>query len=272
MDALITAIGQGIEIHDLGVDLFTGMPQSVAHPSFFHALPRRHGDSVRPDGSTGANDLIITGGHVGTHIDAFAHAAYLGKLHGGVDAKEAEQGGRFHVMGAETIAPIVCRGVLLDVPGALGIDRCEAAYEITPDDLERARQHAGVDLQPGDAILVRSGWGSLYSDRVAYEGDQTGVPGPGLAGAEWLAQWKPHCVGSDTISFEWVPHRGVPRVLAAHKLLLVDLGIYIVELLALEAAARAGLTEFVFILSPLKLIGATGSPVRPLAVVAKTAQ
>lgn len=269
VDPIRALRGADLEIIDLGVDMFTGMPQSSAHPAFQHALQRRHGDLTRPDGSTGASDIIVTGGHVGTHIDALSHAAYLGEMYGGVDATSASVGGRFAELGAETIPPMVCRGVFLDVPEALGVDRCEAAYEITPADLRAAHERAGVEIREGDVILVRTGWGSLFPDRLAYEGDATGVPGPGLAGAEWLAGWKPRCVGGDTISFERVGPRREPRVLAAHRLLLVELGIYIVETMALEALSARGVNEFLFVLSPLKILGATGSPVRPLAVVSQ---
>ncbi len=264
MQALLAA---ELEIIDLAVDLFTGMPQSSAHPAFQHALQRRHGDVTRPDGSTGASDLIVTGGHVGTHIDALSHAAYLGELYGNIDAVAASVGGRFASLGVETIPPMVCRGVLLDVPKTLGVDRCEAGYEITAADLRAAQELARVEIHEGDVILVRTGWGSLFSDRVAYEGDATGVPGPGVEGAEWLADWKPRCVGDDTISFERVGPRSEPRVLAAHRLLLVELGIYIVETMSLEALSARGVNDFLFVLSPLKILGATGSPVRPLAVI-----
>jgi kynurenine formamidase len=270
VDPVQSLLAADLEIIDLGVDFFTGMPQSSAHPAFQHALQRRHGDLARPDGSTGASDIIVTGGHVGTHIDALSHAAYLGEMYGGVDAIAASVGGRFTELGAETIPPMVCRGVFLDVPKALGVDRCEAGYEITAADLRAAQKLAGVEIRQGDVILVRTGWGSLFPDRVAYEGDSTGVPGPGVEGAEWLAGWKPLCVGGDTISFERVGPRREPRVLAAHRILLVELGIYIVETMALEALSARGVNEFLFVLSPLKILGATGSPVRPLAVISTT--
>lgn len=265
-DALAAAVARGVEIFDLGEPLYAGMPQSSMHPKFQLSLQRRHGDLVRPDGSSGANELIVTGGHVGTHIDAFAHISFQGRLHGGVDAHAAQTGGRFKHHGAETIRPIIGRGILLDVPTALGIERCPAAYEVTKADLAAALRLTGAEPRPGDVLLVRTGWGSLYHDAAAYENPATGAPGPGLDGATWLADFQPRAVGSDTVAFERIPPSEAVPVLAVHKLLLVERGIHIIELLALEELATAAVRVFTFFLSPLKLVGATGSPVRPLAM------
>ncbi|MGC1210814.1 MAG: cyclase family protein, partial [Micromonospora sp.] len=71
------------------------MPCSPNHPGFRMSLIRRHGDMVRPDGGSAANEMIVTGGHVGTHVDALSHVSHDGKLHGGVDAAAAQTGGRF---------------------------------------------------------------------------------------------------------------------------------------------------------------------------------
>jgi Putative cyclase len=124
-DALLDVVSRGVRMFDLGRPMSIGMPQSPNHPAYWHTLPRRHGDMVRADGGSAANDLIVTGTHVGTHIDALAHVSHDGKLHGGADAAEAGVGGRFLEHGVHTIAPMVRRAVLLDVPAALGIDACD---------------------------------------------------------------------------------------------------------------------------------------------------
>jgi len=265
-DAIAAAIADGVEIFDLGQPLYVGMPQSSMHPKFQLTLQRRHGDLVRPDGGSGANELIVTGGHVGTHIDAFAHISFEGHLHGGVDAYEAQAGGRFSKHGAETIAPIVARGILLDVPAALGIARCPPAYEVTRADLEAALNLTGAQPRKGDVLLVRTGWGQLYGDPVAFENLKEGTPGPGVPAATWLADFQPHALGSDTIAFERLPPIEAVPSLPVHSLLLVERGIHIIEILALEELAAAALRVFTFVLSPLRIVGATGSPARPLAL------
>ena len=135
-DRLLEAVHSGVRYVDLGRQLRAGIPQSPNHPAFNHTLPRRHGDMTRADGGSAANDLIVMGTHVGTHIDALAHVSHHGRLHGGIDAFEAGKGGRFEQLGVHAIAPMVCRGVLLDVAGLHGTPYLEGGYEITPEDLD----------------------------------------------------------------------------------------------------------------------------------------
>ncbi len=266
-DALLEVVRSGIEVVDLGRQLRVGMPQSPNHPQFWHTLPRRHGDMTRADGGSAANDMITTGTHVGTHIDALAHVSHDGAMYGGVDAVEAGRGGKYDELGVHTIAPMVRRGVLLDVPAHLGVDRCDAGYEITLADLEGTAERQGLQLEAGDVVLIRSGWGQLFERGQPYLGRETGVPGVGEAGARWLADHDAHAVGADTIAFERLAPGGGHGLLPAHRVLLVESGIYIIEALDLEELAARGRHEFTFVLVPLNIYGATGSPVRPLALV-----
>jgi kynurenine formamidase len=268
-DTLAAAVAAGVEIFDLSQPTFVGMPQSSMHPKFQLTLQRRHGDLVRPDGGSGANELIVTGGHVGTHIDAFAHISHHGRLHGDVDAAEAQRGGRLREHGAETIAPLLCRGVLLDIPRVKDLRRCIDDYEVTRADLESALKLTGTTLREGDAVLIRTGWAQLYGDPVAFEGLKRGTPGPGLEGADFLADFKPRAVGSDTIPLERIPPDEAVPSLPVHRLLLVDRGIHIIEILNLEEIAEKKVSVFTFFLSPLKIVGATGAPARPLAIRSK---
>jgi kynurenine formamidase len=264
---LLSAIAAGATVYDLGRPYTIGMPQSPNHPAYWHSLPRRHGDMVRADGGSAANDIIVLGTHVGTHMDALAHVSHNGRLHGGVDAASAQEGGRFSSLGIDEVEPLVCRGVLLDVPAAMDLEACPPAYEITPDDLGAAVRQQGTELQSGDVVFVRSGWARRWDDRDAYIGRDSGVPGPGAAGAEWLADHRPRAVGADTIAFEHLPAGAGHAVLPAHRVLLVEAGINIVETAMLEDLARDKVYEFLAVVVPLKLVGATGSPVRPLAIV-----
>jgi kynurenine formamidase len=267
-DPLLAAVSGGVVIHDLGRRLYTGMPQSPNHPPFWLTQPRRHGDMVRADGGSAANDHISMGTHVGTHIDAISHVSQDGRLHGGADAYEAGRGGRFLEHGVHTIEPMVRRGVLLDVPAVLG-DHCPPGYEITVDDLASAGERQGTRVGAGDVVLIRSGWGRHFDDpdRTRYIGTDSGVPGIGEAAAHWLAERAVHAVGADTIAFECLHPGAGHSVLPVHRVLIVEHGIYIIEAMALEDLAAADVHEFTFVLAPLPIFGATGSPVRPLAVV-----
>lgn len=266
-DVLLRAVQNGVVIHDLGRPYFQGMPQSPNHPAYWRTLPRRHGDMVRADGGSAANDMIVLGTHVGTHIDALAHVSHEGKLHNGTDAYEAGCGGGYELHGVHTVAPMVTRGVLLDVPRAHGKEVLDAAHQITVDELEKTMQTQSTEIRSGDVVLIRSGWGRKFAEGAAFVGGGSGVPGISETGAYWLADRGVIAAGADTIAFEWLPAGAGHASLPAHRVLLVEKGIYILETLDLEGVSDAKVHEFTFVMSPLNLTGATGSPVRPLAVV-----
>jgi kynurenine formamidase len=265
--ALLAAISSGTEIIELGQPLFTGMPSSPNHPGFRMTLARRHGDMTRPDGSSAASEVLITGGHVGTHIDALAHVSFQGKLHGGVDAAAAQAGGQFREHGAERIPPLLRRGIFLDVATARGVDCLDPGYGITAADLAEAARRSGAEPGPGDVAVIRTGWAQHFADAVRYLGQDAGVPGVTEEAAQWLADRQIVAAGTDTTAFEQIAPGAGHRLLPVHRLLLVEQGIYIMEHMNLEEAAARGLTEFVFITAPLRIVGGTGSPIRPLAVV-----
>lgn len=264
---LLEAMQAGYRVLDLSQPLHPGIPTSPNHPTFQLAMIRRHGDMVRQDGSSAANDLIVTGGHVGTHVDALGHVSYQGRLYGGASANEAQIGGRLRSHGIDKLAPVVAPGVLLDVPGYHGLESLPGGHGIGPDDLSATAAAAQITIAPGDAVLVRTGWGTRFTDPDAFLGHETGVPGVSEEGARWLADQGVRITGSDTTAYEQIlPKRG-HALLPVHRLLLVERGINIIEMLNLELLRDADVYRFVFVMAPLKIIGATGSPVRPLAVV-----
>ena len=253
-------------VHDLGRPMRNGMAQSPNHPMFQHCLDRRHGERVRADGSSAAADLLTTGCHVGTHVDALAHVSHRGLLHGGVEAHQAQAGGTFEVLGIQELQPFVGRGVMLDVAALLGEEACDGGHEISVVELEAAATRQGTPLHPGDAVLIRSGWGAYFDDPDRYRGTDSGVPGVGESGAQWLAEQGAALVGADTLAFECIPAGQGHALLPAHRVLLVEQGINIIEALELDGLAAAGVHEFVFVLSHLNIHGATGAPARPLAI------
>ncbi|WP_246631553.1 cyclase family protein [Pseudonocardia nigra] len=267
MDDLLSAVRAGVRLVELGHPHFTGMPCSPNHPGFRMSLVRRHGDMVRRDGGSAANEMIVTGGHVGTHVDALSHVSQDGLLHGGVDAAKAQTGGRFSQLGAEHTPALLTRGVLLDVAAAHGVPVLPPGYGITAQDLQAAADRAGVRVQRGDVALVRTGWARHFDDPATYLGQSDGVPGPTPNAAAWLVAQGVVATGADTTAYEQIKPGAGHSVLPVHRVLLVDAGVHIVEHLNLEDASAEGLTEFVFVMAPLRIVGGTGSPVRPVAAV-----
>ncbi|TVT51593.1 cyclase family protein [Amycolatopsis rhizosphaerae] len=254
-------------IIDLSQPLRDGMPCSPTHPGFHLALARRHGDSVRPDGMTGSHELITMGGHVGTHMDALCHVAVDGRMHGGVPV--AIEQGRYTRHGIDEVPPMVCRGVLADVPALRGTDRLAPGEPVTAADLDSALDTAfgGVGVRRGDVVLIRTGWPQLWDDPAAYLGTGSGVPGLDAGGARRLAEAGVRAVGGDTLALEHIPAGAGLGRLPVHRILLQDAGINLIEVMNLEALAATGAREFVFVCAPLRIVGATGAPVRPLALV-----
>ncbi len=258
---------EGAKVYDLGQPMEPGMPVSPNHPGFYIALLHRHGDMVLPGGISGATEMFLTGGHVGTHMDALAHISHEGKLYGGLDAHQAQRGGRFQKLGIDQAGVIVCRGILLDVAKLHGVPVLAPGTGIGADDLRRAAQQGGVESRQGDAILVRSGWATNWGDPATYIGHESGVPGVDASGAELIASWGARVTGHDNMSYEQIPPEPGHERLTVHRILLVEHGIYILENLNLEQLAEDQVYEFLCVVTPLKLVGATGSPVRPIAVV-----
>ena len=262
---LATALA-GWDRIDLARPYVIGMPQSPNHPRYWHSLPRRHGDWVRADGGSAANDYITLGTHVGTHIDALSHVSQDGVMYGGIDAAAAQVGGKFMDLGIHTVAPYVGRAVHLDIPATRG-GPLEPGDEVTVAELEAAEARCASPVQPGEAVVIRTGWGARWDEGDAFMGKDTGVPGVGVEGAEWLAARRPFLVGGDTVAFEQIQPGAGHATLPVHRILLVEAGVHIVETMALEELGARGTSDFVLVLIPLPLVGATGSPVRPLALV-----
>jgi kynurenine formamidase len=256
--------------YDLGQPYFVGMPHFPTHPPFLFSLTKGHGDIVLKNGASSAAEAITLGGHVGTHIDALCHFSCSGKFYGGVEVESSQSiAGGFTQLSIATVEPIVRRGVMFDVAGWMKVNVLPYDFAITPEILDAMSAAQGLEVAPGDIVLLRTGWGSLWRDhRKFITGglhEQATGPGPELEGARWLSSRGVFAAGSDTVAFERMPS---PEMVV-HAHLLVDSGIHIIECLNLEELARDQVREFGFIASPMKIEGGTGAPVRPLAIVAK---
>jgi len=259
----LTEILAGARVFDLAQPYFVGMPHHPSHPPFLFSLVKQHGEYVGPIGNSSASDALALGTHVGTHIDALCHFSCGGKLYGGDEAAAAQSyGGGLLRHSVDGVAPILRRGVLLDIAGLEGADALREDFEISAAHLDRAAEAAGVAIAPGDVVLLRTGWARYFADPARFINRVCG-PGPALDGAKWLSARQVFAAGSDTVAFEKVPDAAMP----VHVHLLVESGIHIVECLDLEALAAARVFTFAFIAAPLKIQGATGSPIRPLALV-----
>jgi kynurenine formamidase len=261
----------GARVFDLEQPRTGGMPIHPAHKQagYTYLLHRHHQDEYRPEESgprTGAAGIIICGEHTGTHIDALCHQSDALVLYGGVPVDARVQTSRgFKKLGVEEIPPILAPSVLLDVAASKGVEELEPGYAVTDEDLEACCEGQGVSVEPGSVALVRTGNARYWDDAERY------LAGPGMAASAsyWLAERRVVAVGADNMAWD-VPGVRDPDLGCTHPghlILLARCGIYIIENLALEELAAARNYRFDFICTPLKFVGATGSPVRPVAVV-----
>lgn len=156
------------------------------------------------------------------------------------------------------------RGVLIDVAAAKGVDMLPDAYEITALDLQEALARQNVTLEPGDAVIIHTGWGRLWG--VDNERFRTTDPGIGVGAAEWLVSQDPMLVGADNWSVEVNPNPAPQLSSPVHQIMLAVHGIHLVEKLKLDELAAEQVYEFAFVLQPLKILGGTGSTIAPVAV------
>jgi kynurenine formamidase len=214
----------------------------------------------------GSNEELIYGemGQIGTQFDAFSHQTIGDSLYNCFKLDEIATRNGFTKLGVENVGLLMTRGVLLDIAAARGLPSLADNYEVTPADLESALKRQKLTLQPGDAVLIHTGWGRLWGkDNAQYTKTS---PGIGVAAAEWLARQNPMLVGADNPSVEISPNPDPKLSLPVHQILLVVNGVHILENLKLEDLAAKNVYEFAFVLQPLKMQGATGSTAAPVAI------
>lgn len=263
----LAALLQKARVIDLEQPRYHGMPIHPSHkPGYFYALHRRHRDTYQPANHprSGASGVLTMMEHSGTHIDALCHQACGLKVFGNVDSDSIETPFGFKQLGIEHVPPLLTRGLLLDVATWKGVEVLPRDYSIGADELIACAAAQKVALQKGDVLLVRTGFDTLWHDEPVY----LQAAGVGKSGTLWAAEHGVVAVGADNMAWD-APNDVDPETganLFGHIHLLTRKGIYIIENLDLRELAALKQYEFAFVGIPLKFQGATGSPIRPLAL------
>jgi len=203
--------------------------------------------------------------HVGTHVDALGHFSIGDDMYGGRSAEEIVGDQGLRELGIEHAPSLITRGVCVDLAGLDGDDHLEAGRALGPDVLQAALDRDGIRLKTGDVVLIRTGWGRYFKkDPARYVG---GEPGIDLEAARWLTSQGVCAIGADTMAVEVLPGQDPEVVMPVHQHCLVEEGVYLIENLFLDELSAAGVREFCFIMLPARFRGATGSPVRPVALI-----
>ena len=209
-------------------------------------------------------ELVVTElGQTGTQIDAFAHQVWGDTFYNCFKYGDIATRSGFKKLGVEHIGALVTRGVLIDVASLKGVDMLPASYNITPEDLQQALAKDNVKLMPGDTVIIRTGWSKLMGNDNARYGSRN--PGIGIAAGQWLLTQNPLMIAADNCCVEVRPSEPGHN-LPIHAMMIIQNGVYLLENLELEKLAAAGAHEFAFIVQPLKMKGATGSAVAPIAI------
>ncbi len=216
------------------------------------------------DGGRGrAEDTLTMHTHAHSHMDGLAHIWYDGQLYNGFPASTVGRGGA-NKLSIGDVGGIVTRGVCLDLTE--GGKRTWGVGElIETADLQRCLDTIGTDIEPGDAVLLHSGWFEFH--KVGDPRFHEGEPGLSPTAADWLAAQDPVLVGMDNSAIEPLPPAQGTNPLYVHETFLRDHGIYMLELLDLAELAASGAGTFLFMTAPLRIDRGLGSPVNPIAVI-----
>ena len=251
------------EVFELGHVLSASMPFFPGRR--FDLLTKR---TVMNPGSNrrGSNEEIVNTelGQVGTQFDGLSHQTIGDSLYNCFQLGDIATRTGFTKLGVENVGALVTRGVLIDVARLKGKDILPDNYEITADDLQQALRRQNLTLQPGDAVIINTGWGRLWDkDNARYA---KGWPGIGVGAAEWLARQEPMAVGSDNMGVEVNPNPDPQLSLPVHQIMLAVNGIHLLEALKLDVLAAREVYEFALVVEPLKIRGGTGSTIAPIAI------
>lgn len=214
-------------------------------------------------GRGAAEDVLVVNTHSGTHIDPLSHTWVDGLMYNGESAEQVTPKG-VTVLSVDKIGAIWTRGALLDVPVYRGVELLEAGELVTPPDLQGCCQSEGVTLQPGDAVLVRTGWYQM-SQRDRYRHDHA-RPGLSSESVDWLIEQDVAVLGVDTFTADPTPPDPATPQGSVHQRFLHKHGGYLIESMDLEEIARDAVYRFLFVVAPLRIKNGLGSPITPLAV------
>ena len=249
-----------------------GQPISPRTPVPRHRAPMQHfmdrdgGDYAaggkRPGGFQFAEDTVVMPLQFATHVDALCHAWSDDQLYNGFPSTGTRSTTRATRCGIEKMGSIVARGVLFDVVASTGTPLAIGAT-VSRAMLENAAGQAGIAIETGDVALIRTGWiETMLADARYYDGE----PGLDVEAAQWLAEQGVAAIGADNFAIEAIPFPP-GQVFPVHQCVLRGYGVALIEGMVLEALARAGAREFLFVAAPLPIVGGTASPLMPVAVL-----
>lgn len=240
-----------------------------------HVMLRHGGDiALTPGGPTGfdyTDDALYLPLQASTQWDALCHIFYAGRTYNDRGPETVTSAGALTNSVTNLSERTVGRGVLLDIPRWAGREWLAAGEAIQAEHLEACARDQGVEIGVGDFVLVRTGQLAQVRRTGSWDAYSGGpAPGLGVSAAEFLCPRGVVGVVTDTWGIEVIPYETGALRAPLHIVLLVNAGVYIGEMWDLEALAADCATdggyEFLLVAPPLRITGAVGSPVNPIAV------
>jgi kynurenine formamidase len=266
------------EAFSLGFELQADLPQphGAGRQNPLHLMTELPSDFPPDhDGPVSADDFISMAVHAATHWDALSHFFHRGQMYGGISAAEVTTRGAARNDIVPVARRLLTRGVLADVARHCGVEVLPPGEGIGADELRDVLDAQGVDVRPGDALLVRTGLlGATRRTGAWTEFAQCGpnlpnTPGIAVDALPLLHELSVCAIACDNWAVEQLT--GTPPDFPVHELALVYMGMILGEVFELdalaEACAAAGRWEFLFAGQPLPLRGGVGGPVNPMAVL-----
>ena len=209
------------------------------------------------------SEQVVTTHHTGTHVDALGHVGIDGVGYGGRPYADVFAVDGLLDLGIEHAPAWVARGVVLDVEAVAG--HLDAGAVITPAMLDDAAAMQGVHPDPGDVLLVHTGWSRLWgADHARYS---AGEPGLGWDSAHWVTDRRVSLIGLDNWGCDAFPAERGDDFFSVHQHLITETGTYVVENITTDELVAGGHHEFLFVMAPHKAQGGTAGAAAPVAVV-----
>jgi len=267
--AAASLVREGISVslaYDLGTETTPENPRPVHHHMLASGDAR---DSNGIPGYEAARDWVGFDVHglYTTHVDALSHMFVRGEMFGGRPASEVRSDGARSNTIMSMADGVVGRGVLLDVPRALGIDFLDHGQVVTAEDLDATEAAQDVRVKSGDILLIAWGRDARRTARNGFDG-MSGLHPDCL---QWIYDREVAVLGSDGIS-DPMPFLGIGDwPFPVHQIGITGMGLHLIDNMSLSPLAATcadlGRWEFLFTMAPLRITKGTGCPINPVAVL-----
>jgi len=252
------------KVYSLGIETAEDSPAYGSRTFNIDIVSSGANVEVGSDVVTSNDERVSTSFGIGSQIDGLGHLGIGNQYYNGLTASEIVRDDGLAELGTHAIPPIVTRGVLLDMTAYYDVDMVTEGTAFNRAEIDAAASTQGIEIRQGDVVLFYTGWMQLLGqDDERYISVE---PGPGVEGAQYLADLGVVAVGSDTPAVEVIPFEVAGRSFAVHQTLLAKNGVYLLESMNTAELVADGVSEFLFVLGQPKFRGSVQAVINPIAI------